>query len=840
MEAKIEKLLGEMTLTEKAGMLAGADMWRTVAVDRLGIPSIQVTDGPNGARGADDNIGATSVCVPCGIALGATWDRELVGEVGELLAREARAKGATVLLAPTVNIHRTPIAGRNFECYAEDPFLSGRIASAYVNGLQAAGVAACIKHFVANDQEYQRFSISSEVEERPLHELYLEPFRIAIEEANPWSIMSAYNKVNGVYASENDVTLRDILKDGWGYDGAVISDWYGTYTDDVPAGGLDLEMPGPARWMNVQKIMAAVEAGELDKKIIDDKVARLLRLIMRVGAFDGAPEVVEVNTPADQALARKAAAESLVLLKNEGEILPLDPNKPQKIALIGENGTAVQVMGGGSAQVNAHYIVSPLEAIRERVGDESEVAYHIGTPLHRMPPTLDMDWMTAADGTEGGMTVEFFHNLTLDGEAGHTDILRKGQLAWFGTVNPYVDPFNFSLRLRGTLTVPEDGQYQLHVWSIGPARVVVDGETVIDLWEQELAEFGREDVSTGEAGGQVGVWLDLQADKPVDVMVEYATHQQSRWRTLRLGLLPKLPENPVQEAVDAAAGADVAIVFAGLTYEWEGEGADRPDMELVRGQNELIAQVAAVNPNTIVVLNVGSPVTMPWLDEVPAVLQVWYGGQELGNAITDVLFGDVNPSAKLPITFPKRLEDNPAYINYPGEYGRVYYGEGVFVGYRYYETKKVEPLFPFGHGLSYTTFAYSNLRLDKEVYSAGEEIVVQVDVTNSGDRAGQEVVQLYVRDVEAAVARPKQELKAFEKIMLEAGETQTVTFTLTEQSLAFYDVRQSKWRAEAGTFEVRVGRSSAEIALTEQFELVIEPNAEDDYVAIDQLSTVAT
>lgn len=636
-----------------------------------------------------------------------------------------------------------------------------------------------------------------------------------------------------MYASENDALLRDILKGKWGYDGVVISDWYGTYTDAVPAGGLDLEMPGPARFMDVEKMVTAVQNGELDEAIIDDKVARLLCLMHRVGAFAGGESSpIAINTAEDRALARRAAVESLVLLKNEGGVLPIDPNpkKKQKVVLIGENGTVVQIMGGGSAQVNPHYIVSPLEALRAQAGEQTEIEYHIGTPLHRMPPLLNMAWCTAVDGTTGGLTLEYFHNRELAGEPGYRAVVRKGQLSWFGTVNPFVDPTHFSMRLSGTLTVPTDGAYQLHVWSIGEARVWVDGQLAIEHSPEETQSEGAE--------GKTAVWLNLVGGQAVDFRLEYIT-ADDHWRTVRLGLLPQLPADPVQEAVDAAAEADIAIVMAGLTYEWESEGADRPDMALVREQDELIRRVAAVNPNTIVVLNVGSPVAMPWVDEVPAVVQAWYGGQELGNAIADILFGAENPSGKLPLTFPKRLADNPAHINYPGENGKVRYGEGVFVGYRYYQKKEIAPLFPFGHGLSYTTFAYDNLKLDRAKYRAGDEITATLELTNSGQRAGLAVVQLYVRDVAAQVQRPWQELKGFAKIHLEAGETKAVSMTLTEQSLAFYDEVVGDWRTESGVFEVRVGESAEGIRLVAGFEWVGESAvaAQEDRT---QLSTVAT
>ncbi|WP_420641605.1 glycoside hydrolase family 3 C-terminal domain-containing protein [Candidatus Leptofilum sp.] len=823
MEEKIEKLIKNMTLAEKASLLAGIDMWHTVAIKRLGIPSIQVSDGPNGVRGSDDNLGETSVCFPVGIAMGATWNPELIEQVGVRLASEVRRKRAHVLLAPTVNIHRTPIAGRNFECFAEDPYLSGTIAAAYINGLQKSGVAACIKHFVANDQEYERFSISAEVAERPLHEIYLEPFRIAKEQANPWTVMSAYNRVNGSHASENDTLLHEILKEHWSYDGLVMSDWYGTYSDGVPGGYLDLEMPGPARWMNVEKIVTAVQNGKLEEAHIDDKVRRLLRLIERVTANQ--PESAKPNNQ----LPRQVASESIVLLKNEGNVLPLDADQSQTIAVIGENGKWAQIMGGGSSQVNPDYIISPLEGIQQRAGERTKVEYTIGTLIHRMPPLLEPSWLQAKDGQTAGLTLSYYHNLELAGEPAHSGIATKSELSWFGTVNPFVDPTCFSLRLEGTMRVPETGEYTLHLRSIGRARLWVDGEIKVDNWQAE-----------GEVDRNAAVSLPFSTDKPVSLAVEYITDPESPWRTMRLSCVPPIAADPIQAAVDLAAKADVAIIVAGLTREWESEGFDRENMTLPGEQNQLISRVAAANPRTVVVLNAGSPVEMPWLEAVPTVLQQWYGGQDAGNALADVLFGDVNPSAKLPTTFPKRLQDNPAYINYPGENGRVHYGEGIFVGYRYYDKKEIEPLFPFGHGLSYTTFAYSNARLNGESFSTGDPIELSVDVTNEGSRAGQEVVQVYVRDEAAKVERPLQELKAFAKVHLEPGETKTVRLTLTEQSLAYYDTAVHDWVTAPGKFELLIGSSSRDLRLGQQFTWLSGQSNKDAAPDTEQLSTVAT
>ncbi|MCA9945850.1 MAG: glycoside hydrolase family 3 C-terminal domain-containing protein, partial [Anaerolineales bacterium] len=560
---------------------------------------------------------------------------------------------------------------------------------------------------------------------------------------------------------------------------------------------------------------------DLNEASLDDKIRRLFRLIERVTKRR---ELI----PTSEQLPREVAAEAIVLLKNEGNLLPLNPETPQTIAVIGENAKWAQIMGGGSSQVNPHRAVSPLEGIQQRAGEAPTVAYAFGTVVHRQPPLIDPAWLTAVDGQSSGLTLSYFHNLDLSGEPAHTAVVGKSELAWFGTVNPFVDPTHFSLRLQGTLTVPESGTYQLQMWSIGQARLAVDGDLVLDQW-------------TGDLDQRTAVDLTLEANKPVSILVEYVTDTDSRWRTLRLGCVPPLPADPIQTAVELAAQADVAIVVAGLSREWESEGFDRVDMKLPGEQDELIARVAAANPNTVVVLNVGSPVEMPWVDSVTAVLQQWYGGQDAGHALADVLFGDVTPSGKLPTTFPQRLQDNPAYINYPGENGRVHYGEGIFVGYRYYDQKEIAPLFPFGHGLSYTTFAYGNLRLNGTEFGPGDDIVVQVDVTNTGSAAGQEVVQLYVQDEAARVVRPLQELKAFAKVALQPGETKTVQLTLTEQSLAFYDTAQSAWITEPGLFILRVGSSSRDIRLGGELNWVDETAvATSTDPESQQLSTVAT
>ncbi len=810
----LEQLLSEMTLEEKVSMVSGADAWTTVPIQRLGIPAIKVTDGPNGARGAYGYMGPTSACFPVGVALAATWNPELVKQVGSALGEEVKSKGAHILLAPTVNIHRSPLAGRNFECYSEDPYLTARMAVAYIQGLQSQGAGACIKHFVCNDSEFERRSISSEVSERPLHEIYLPPFRAALREAEPWAVMSSYNRINGVYASENGYLLRQLLKGEWGFDGIVISDWGGTYSDAAAAAGLDLEMPGPGVWM-ADRLLEAVRAGRVSEEVIDDKVHRLLRTIRRAGAFENPtlqPERAD-DRPEHRRLARRAAAEAVVLLKNERSILPLEAEKLSSIAVIGPNAKWAQIMGGGSSRVTPHYVAAPLDAIRSRVGDGVAVDYAMGCSNHRQLPPLNPGWVRTRDGAHRGFTVEFFDSLDLSGEPVHTTVTDRTRVSWQQNFVRNVTPGAFSARFSGTLTVPETGAYTFGTAGAGLSRLLIDGGVAVDNWSDRPADEQPWEGSERTADVQ------LTADHPYQLVVEYSARKAFDWTPLRIGCMPTVPPDSIDAAAALAARCDVAIVFAGLTDEWESEGFDRLDMELRGDQVQLIERVAAANRNTIVVLNVGSPVAMDWLDRVPAVLQAWYTGQEAGNAIADVLLGDVNPSGRLPTTFPRRLKDNPAYINYPGENGKVHYGEGLFVGYRYYDKKDIRPLFPFGYGLSYTTFAYRDLALSAVEYAPGDEIKVSVTLENTGTRAGQEVVQLYLRDVESRLVRPEKELKAFTKVALEPGETRTVTLTLDEEALAFYDPAQEGWVAEAGEFEVLVGSSALDLALSGRFTL---------------------
>jgi beta-glucosidase len=815
----VDDLLSRMTLYEKVSLLAGTNMWYTVPVERLGIPSLKMTDGPNGARGAGSFTNSVkTACFPAGISLASTWNTELVERVGQALADEVKMKGAQVLLGPTVNIQRSPLGGRNFECFSEDPYLSARLAVAYINGLQREGVGASIKHYVCNDQEFERFSISSEVRERALREIYLPPFEAAVRESKPWTIMAAYNLVNGVAASENFYLLTEILRHEWGFDGVVVSDWFESVKSTAASvnAGLDLEMPVP-RWRGDQ-LFAAVERGEVAPETIDTSVRRLLLLLDKAGRFEH-PEVAPeqaIDLPERRALVREAAAEGIVLLKNEQQVLPLKAEQLTSIAVIGPNAKVAQITGGGSAQVNAHYAVTPLEGIVSKVRDRVRVGYEQGCINYRLLPILDANLLLAGrQGSEHGLVVEYFNNDDLSGSPVNHEIQSTTEMMWFAEFPTGVDPLRFSIRATARFIPQEAGAYTFSLVSAGFSRLLIDGHQEIDNWTQQTS--GIEYFGFGSA--EVKAVVPLEAGREYLLTLEFAKSAAAMMAAVRLGMQPPLPADAIERAARLAAASDVAIVCAGFGGEWQSEGFDRPDMELPGLQNALIEQVAAATPRTIVVLNTGSPITMPWLDQVAAVVQAWYPGQECGNAIADVLFGDVTPSGKLPQTFPVRVEDNPAYLNFPGENGKVSYGEGLFVGYRYYDKKRIAPLFPFGFGLSYTTFSYGRLRLSAQQINPDEALQVSLDITNTGSCAGKEVVQLYVRDVQARLQRPEKELKAFAKVHLEPGERKTVTLSIMREALAYFDDLAHMWVAEAGEFEVLVGASSRDIRATATFAL---------------------
>ena len=815
----VEELLSQMTLQEKVAMLAGTHDWYTVPVERLGIPSLKTTDGPNGARGAGGfSAGVKAACFPAGISLASTWNAELVERVGQALATEAKMKGAQVLLGPTVNIQRSPLGGRNFECFSEDPYLSARLAVAYITGLQREGVGASIKHYICNDEEFERFSISSEVRERALREIYLLPFQVAVREAHPWTVMAAYNLVNGIAASENPYLLTEILRDEWGFDGVVMSDWFFSVKSTAASvnAGLELEMPSP-RWRG-DKLLAAVERGEVTEATIDTSVHRLLQLLDKANLFEHAETAPERDTdlPEHHALIREAAAEGIVLLKNEQQVLPLQRTQLTSIAVIGPNAQVAQIMGGGSAQVNAHYAITPFEGIEAKVGDHVSVRYEQGCTNYKLLPLLERDQLLA--GTEDvahGFAVEYFATPDLESTPILREIQPKSELSWFGRMPEGVNPQRFSLRATGRFTPQKTGTYTFGLVSVGRSRLLIDRQEVIDNWTQQTR--GGEYFSLGSTEVQASV--TLEAGREYLLTLEFDKGEDVPLGAVRLGCLPPVPVDAIERAAALAAASDVAIVCVGFGGDWQSEGFDRVELALPGKQDALVEQVAAANPRTVVVLNTGSPITMPWLSSVATVLQAWYPGQECGNAIADVLFGDINPSGKLPQTFPLRLEDTPTYLDFPGENGKVYYGEGLFVGHRYYEKKKVAPLFPFGFGLSYTTFSYNSLSLNTQEIGPDDTLQVSIAITNTGQRTGKEIVQVYIQDKQASLQRPEKELKAFAKVQLEPDERKTITLSPGREALAYYDDLAHEWVAEAGEFEVLVGASSQDIRAAATFTL---------------------
>ncbi len=787
-EARVEGLLSRMTLEEKLSMLAGTG-FDTAPVPRLGIPALRMTDGPAGIRTGP----ATSF--PAGVALAASFDPALVERVGAAIAREAKAQGKNVLLAPCVNIQRAPHAGRNFESFGEDPFLAARIAVGYIEGVQSENVMAAVKHYAANNQERERHTIDVRVDERTLHELYLPAFKASVQEGGAWSVMAAYNRVNGAFATENDYLLNEVLKKRWGFRGLVMSDW-GAVKSTVPTlrHGLDLEMP-TGLFLNPAEVKKALASGAVNEAQIDDKVRRILRAMASLGLLERAvPAGGESDTHAHRRLTREAARDSIVLLKNERAVLPLDANRLRSVAVIGPNAAVARLGGGGSAQVVPPYSVSPLEGIKKRVGDKVRVEHAPGVVALEDTTPVPAENLRTPDGKARGLLGEYFTNVELAGEPALRRVDPQVDFRWTtGSPAPGFPDDRFSTRWTGSLVADVSGRYSLSLSSNDGGRLYLDDKLVVDLWADHATLTGA-------------AVVELKAGEPRRLRVE---HYESRGHAdARLGWR-RIEEGTLRAAVEAAGRADVAVVFAGLSEATETEALDRPDLNLPGGQDELIAAVARANPNTVVVLNSGGPV-LPrgWLEAVPALAQAFYLGQEGGNALAEILFGDASPAGRLPASWPRRWEDSHAYGRYPGGGGVVSYTEGLLVGYRWFDAKKIEPLFPFGHGLSYTRFAYTGLKLTQGRGEGEPFVTVEFEVENTGRRAGAEVAQVYVREERPRLLRPPKELKGFTKVFLKPGEKRSLTLTLPSSAFAYYDPAKGGWAADAGYFTVIVGASS--------------------------------
>lgn len=799
-EQRIADLLPRLTLEEKISLLAGKDGGETKTIPRLGIPLLRVIDGPHGV-----GWGNKATCFPSGVSMGACWNPELIKEVGRALALETRGADRHILLGPCVGIHRTPLGGRNFESFSEDPYHAGRIGVAYVQGVQSEGIGTSLKHYACNNQEWERTTISVEVDERALREIYLPHFKMVVEESDPWTVMASYNKLRGEYLCANRYLLTDILKKEFGFKGVVVSDWGAVHgTEDSADAGLDLEMPGPGKYFG-DDLLKAVRDGKVKTSVIDDKVRRILRMLLLAGVLDEKPAPRSpgaLNAPEHHELARRLAEEAIVLLKNDKATLPLRADQIQTVAVIGPNADAYRA-GGGSSTVHPVAPVTPLAGLRERCGDRIEIRYAQGCTLPQDLLAIPSDQLAPPDAKPGehGLRGEYFDNMNLEGTP---KLVRVDAIVDFNwgqeSPSPEIPGDHFSVRWTGTFTPEESGTYSLGMNTDDGCRLYLDGKLIVDSW-----------IDQGSITRTANV--ELEAGRAYEIRAEY--FENYGIACARIGWL-STGDKTIQEAAELARRSDVAIVFAGLSGDFEAESMDRSDLKLPGKQALLIQEVAKANPFTIVVLINGTPVEMSeWAGQVPAIVEAWYPGQKGGDAIARVLFGDANPSGKLPCTFPKRLEDNPSFGNYPGADGVVKYAEGIYVGYRYYDTKEVEPLFPFGHGLSYTTFRYDQLKVER----AKDGVVVTADIENTGPCAGAEVVQLYVHDLVASLDRPAKELKAFKKIALQPGEKQAVSFKLKGDAFAFYHPEKKKWVVEPGEFDVMLGSSSRDIRLTGRVKL---------------------
>ncbi|PWY68007.1 hypothetical protein BO94DRAFT_478583 [Aspergillus sclerotioniger CBS 115572] len=807
--ANVEDLIQQLTLDEKVALLTGDDFWHTVPIPRLGIPSIRLSDGPNGVRGTRFFGSVPAACLPCGTAIGATFDRDLAVQIGHLLAAEAKAKRAHVVLGPTINIQRGPLGGRGFESFSEDPLLSGIMAGHYCKGLKEKNIIATLKHFVCNDQEHERMAVNSIVTDRALREIYLLPFMVAIALGKPEAIMTAYNKVNGVHASESPALLQDILRGEWGWEGLLMSDWFGTYsTSEAIHAGLDLEMPGPTRWRG-SALAHAIAANKVSMATINARVRAVLKMVQkasRSGIPERAPEL-QLNRAEDRRLLRKIASEAVVLLKNDDGVLPL--NKTKKIAVIGPNAKIATYCGGGSAALNPYEAVTPFAGISNSSSGGVEFAQ--GIHGHQNLPLLGKRLRTQ-DGLTG-FTLKVFNDPPTVSDRTPLEVRHEtDSMVFFLDYNhPELQPVWFA-DAEGNFIPDESGIYDFGLCVQGTGKLFVDGNLLVN--NADIQRPGPSFLGSGtmEERGT----MELVAGQQYKVHVQWGCAKTSKFKVpgvvdfghggFRFGACRQLPpQMGIEEAVKLAASVDQVVLMAGLSAEWESEGEDRTSMSLPPYTDELIARVLEVNPETVVVIQSGTPVEMPWIKDTKAVLHAWYGGNETGNGLADVIFGDVNPSGKLPLTFPRHVKNNPTYFNFRSEGGRVLYGEDVYVGYRFYDETEIDPLFPFGHGLSYTTFELSGLSLMRH----SNTLQATCTLRNTGSRAGAEVIQLYMAPVSPPIKRPLKELKEFRKVWLKSAAETEVTIPLDlVRATSFWDEKSGSWCSHSGTYRVMIGTSS--------------------------------
>ena len=797
-------LVAQLTLEQKVRLLTGADSWALHGESAVGLRPLITSDGPAGVRGTRFDPSNPSTSLPCPVGIAATWDVELVEQIATALGREARSKGVDVLLAPTMNIIRTPLSGRGFECFSEDPLLTSRIAVAYVRGVQRSGVGATAKHYVGNDSETERRSYVARISEGVLRELYLPPFEACVGEADVFLVMAAYNAVNGPTMTANPILLTGVLKSDWGFPGVVISDWSAT-TTTVPSAlaGLDLVMPGPdGPWGD--RLVAAVRSGAVPESDIDDKVSRIFALARRVGGFHGslaapAPQLIDPD------LLSKVTSRSFVLLSNSRGLLPLRKANLRSLALIGPNAVEPQTQGGGSVRVLPSARVQLAESLRRALGDGTTVSLHQGCVTSATVPA-------PPDGTlRDPVTGRLGARLEIrdpEGAVVYDAPMPSSVATWWDGLPEAVHAPGSEIVMRAVFRPEAGGQYVIGAAGAGRMRVTVNGSVLAEA----TSLFPGEVVEALGRPPELRVPISLDAGQETDVRLDY--HPEKRFVTLRLGIAPQQSdEELIEEAARAADEADVAVVVVGSADGTESEGYDKETMMLPGRQDELVRRVAAANPNTVVVVNSGMPVLMPWADLVAAVLHVWFPGQAFGEALADTLLGIAEPSGRLPVTVPRREADSPVLRAHP-DAGDLVYSEGLLVGYRGYDRTGIEPHFAFGHGLGYTEWTYDSLVTGAEAIGEGQDLACAVTVRNTGKRAGHEVVQVYVEAPDDDPRRPVRVLAAFSAVNVEAGAQAEVRLTLPARSFGRFDEATGKWAWRAGTYTLRAGRSSRDLRLT--------------------------
>jgi len=800
-DKRVDSLLHQMTIEEKIDYIGGVNDFYIRAIARLGIPALRMSDGPLGVH----DYGPTTA-YPAGIALAASWDIELAHRFGVSMGKDARARGVNFILGPGVNIYRAPMGGRNFEYFGEDPFLASRMVVGVVEGIQSQQVLATVKHFAANNQEFERNKLSSDMDERTLREIYLPAFEAAVREAKVGAVMDSYNLVNGVHSTQNHNLNVEILKHDWGFDGIVMSDWDATY-DGVAAAnnGLDLEMPA-GRFMNKATLTAAIKEGKVSEATIDDKVRRILRKAIEYGFFDR-PQTdtsVPIYSQEGREVALQEAREGMVLLKNDGNLLPLDKAKLKTIAVLGPGAFPSVSGGGGSSQTRPFNSVSFLEGVSDYLGSGVKVLYNVDIPA--LDDVFDASGFVVSPGGERGLNGQYFDNEDLKGSPAMVRTDARINFRWGD--DSYADGHpvdHFSVRWSGYFIPSKTDDYKFFSSADDGVRLYIDDQQVINDWQPH-----SETMDSYSA--------HFEAGRAYKIRFEY--FESVGGARAGFGVVGAA-ESVGRETKALAARSDAVILCVGFDPATESEGSDRT-FALPGGQDELIRQISSVNKNVIVVLTGGGNVDMTKsIDSVAAVVHAWYPGQEGGTALAQLLFGEYSPSGKLPASFERRWEDNPTFKSYypaPGEMG-VRYSEGVFVGYRGYDKSGVKPLFPFGFGLSYTTFAYKNISVSPEVGDLTQPVKVSFDITNTGHRAGAEVAEVYVGDSHARVPRPVKELKGFARVELKPGETERVTLTLDRRAFSYYDVDKKDWTADPGKFAILVGGSSDKIQLQASFTL---------------------